>query len=120
MDRAPPHRCDGRAAPVTDASPICSRTFVTLSRVASMPVVSVSGGGALPCVIHVYISSEVSSPWRFGLMMTVPKKPVGCGFLNSFSAESEPPMPMPIMLSALKPRPSAARTAPSTASSFRP
>ena len=29
-------------------------------------------------------------------------------------------MPMPIMLSALKPRPSAARTAPSTASSFRP
>ena len=45
-------------------------------------------------------------------------KQVGDGFLNSFMAESEPPMPIPIMLSALKPRPSAARTAPSTPSSF--
>jgi len=45
----------------------------------------------LPCVIQAYISAEVSSPWRFGLMITVPKKPVGFGFLNSFKADSEPP-----------------------------
>jgi hypothetical protein len=55
-----------------EARPISVRTMPTFARVASMPVVSVKSGGILPCVIHAYIRSEVSSPWRFGLMITVP------------------------------------------------
>ncbi|QKM46028.1 hypothetical protein B7760_00013 [Burkholderia glumae] len=50
------------AAPQFDARPISVRTMFTLVRVASMPVVSVSIGGILFCVIHAYIRSAVSSP----------------------------------------------------------
>ena len=53
-------------------------------------------------------------------MSTVPKKPVFSGLENSFIADWLPPMPTPMMSAGFTPCPSAARTAPSTASSFRP